>query len=117
MNLHDKVILVTGGSAGIGLETAKQLRAKGARVIVNARNETKLKKIAQEFDLVAVAGDVANEADVKRIYQFIEKEYGQLDALVNNAGYGYFESLENMDLKKFQAVFATNVTGAMLMAR
>jgi len=117
MNLDQKVILITGGSAGIGLETAKMLKSKGAQVIVNARSETRLDVVGKELDVLTIQGDVSREADVKQIYQFIDKKFGRLDALINNAGYGYFELLENMDTEKFQKVFATNVTGAMMMAR
>lgn len=117
MNLDQKIILVTGGSAGIGLESAKLLKSKGARVIVNARSETRLDVVERELDVLTIQGDVSKEADVKRIYRFIEKKFGRLDALINNAGYGYFDLLENIDTEKFQKVFATNVTGAMMMAR
>jgi 3-oxoacyl-[acyl-carrier protein] reductase len=117
MNLEQKIILVTGGSAGIGLETAKLLKSKGAQIIVNARSETRLDVVGKELDVLTIQGDVSKEADVKRIYQFIEKKFGRLDALINNAGYGYFDLLENIDTEKFRKVFDTNVTGAMMMAR
>lgn len=117
MNLDQKVILITGGSAGIGLETAKMLKSKGAQLIVNARSETRLDVVGKELDVLTVQGDVSQEADVKRIYRFIGEKFGRLDALINNAGYGYFELLENIDTEKFRKVFATNVTGAMMMAR
>ncbi|MEZ4746871.1 MAG: SDR family oxidoreductase [Calditrichia bacterium] len=117
MNLQNKVVLITGGSQGIGLATAKMLSEKGATVVITARNEAKLKEAAAQTGATAIAGDVANEADVKRIYQTISEKFGRLDALVNNAGYGYFDTLENMNVESFNKVFATNVTGAMLMAR
>lgn len=117
MNLDQKIILITGGSAGIGLETAKMLKSKGAQIIVNARSETRLDVVGKELDVLTIQGDVSKEADVKRIYQFIEKKFGRLDALINNAGYGYFDLLENIDTEKFRKVFDTNVTGAMMMAR
>lgn len=117
MNIKDKVILITGGSQGIGLETAKILAEKGARVIITARSSQRLQKVAEEHGLTAIAGDVAQPDDVRQIYQKIQEKFGRLDALINNAGYGYFDRLEDIDIDKFNAVFATNVTGAMLMAR
>jgi len=117
MNLKDKIILVTGGSQGIGLDTAIKLKSKGAVVIINARDKSRLDAAGQEHGLVAVQGDVSKETDVKRIYAFVLEKYGKLDALINNAAYGYFDFLENIDVEKFERLFATNVTGAMMMAR
>ncbi|MCH7679664.1 SDR family oxidoreductase [candidate division KSB1 bacterium] len=62
-------------------------------------------------------GDVSKETDVKQIYAFVMEKYGRLDVLINNAGYGYFDLLEDIDVEKFNQVFATNVTGAMMVAR
>ena len=64
-----------------------------------------------------IHADVAVEADVERTYREILEKFGDLDILVNNAGSGVFKNLVDFDRKEFEAVFATNVTGAMLMAR
>ncbi|MGH1362259.1 MAG: SDR family oxidoreductase [Calditrichia bacterium] len=117
MNFKDSVILITGGSLGIGLDTARMAAERGAKVIITARNKERLAKVAEEHDLEAVAGDVSKPEDVKRVFDYIAEKHGRLDALINNAGYGYFDMLENIDIEKFQQVFATNVTGAMMMAQ
>jgi 3-oxoacyl-[acyl-carrier protein] reductase len=117
MNLKEKIILITGGSLGIGLDAAIKLKAKGAFVIINARDKSRLESVGKQYDLITIAGDVSKETDVKNIYSFIEEKFGKLDVLINNAGYGYFDQLENIDTNKFENVFATNVTGAMMMAR
>ena len=117
MNLKDSVILITGGSLGIGLDTAKMAADKGAKVIITARNEERLNQVATENGLEAITGDVSNPEDVSKVYDYIQNKHGRLDALINNAGFGYFDMLENIDLTKFQQVFATNVTGAMMMAQ
>jgi 3-oxoacyl-[acyl-carrier protein] reductase len=66
---------------------------------------------------VAVVADVGVEADVIRTYEEVLSRFGHLDVLVNNAGFGVFQPLVDQDRESFDRVFATNVTGAMLMAR
>ena len=117
MNLENKVVLVTGGSSGIGLETAKKIRLKQAKVIVTGRNRDKLEYAAKANDLVSFNSDISVESDVKRLYDFVQKEFGTLDVLINNAGYGYFDMLEDVNVEKFNEVLQTNVIGAALAAR
>jgi 3-oxoacyl-[acyl-carrier protein] reductase len=117
MDLLNKVALITGGTAGIGRATAQALRAAGAQVAITGRDERRLKETARELGVHPVHADVSNEEDVKRTYSEVLQEFGDLDVLVNNAGIGVFKSLADFDRASFDAVFATNVTGAMLMAR
>ncbi|HWX37884.1 MAG TPA: SDR family oxidoreductase, partial [Candidatus Sulfotelmatobacter sp.] len=91
--------------------------ASGARVAITGRDQNKLKKTAQEIGAHPIQADVAVEADVERTYREVMQQFGDLDILVNNAGWGVFKNLVDFDKKEFEAVFATNVTGAMLMAR
>jgi 3-oxoacyl-[acyl-carrier protein] reductase len=117
MNLKNAVALVTGGSAGIGLAIAQTLAASGAKVAITGRDEKRLAAAAKSLGALAIRADVAKEADVERTYREVLKETGGLDILVNNAGVGTFRSLVDTDLAGFEATFATNVTGAMLMGR
>jgi 3-oxoacyl-[acyl-carrier protein] reductase len=117
MNLKNAVALVTGGSAGIGLAIAQTLAASGAKVAITGRDEKRLAAAAKSLGALAIRADVAREADVERTYREVLKEFGGLDILVNNAGVGTFKSLVDLDLAGFEATFATNVTGAMLMGR
>src|SRR2546427_465611 len=117
MNLRNATALVTGGSSGIGFAIAKVLIDAGARVAVTGRDEKKLYKAAEGLRAVPIRADVTNENDVARTYREVLQAFGRLDILVNNAGSGVFKKLVDMDRAGFDAVFATNVTGAMLMAR
>ncbi len=117
MKLESATALVTGGSSGIGLAIARVLTEAGSRVAITGRDEPKLKEAAQALKALPIRADVANEADVGRTYREVLKAFGHLDILVNNAGFGAFKSLVDTDRASFEAVFATNVTGAMLMGR
>lgn len=117
MNLHNATALVTGGSSGIGFAIAKILINSGTQVAITGRDEKKLYQAAQSLNAVAIRADVTNEADVQRTYREVLQAFGHLDILVNNAGFGVFKKLVDMDRNSFESVFATNVTGAMLMGR
>src|ERR1051326_7682390 len=117
MQLKESTALVTGGSSGIGQGIAQILTESGARVGLTGRYETRLNKSSRSLNAFAVRADVTNEEDVVRTYREVLREFGHLDILVNNAGYGVFKRLVDFDCAGFDAVFATNVTGAMLMAR
>src|ERR1700676_2822683 len=117
MNLKNAVALVTGGSAGIGYSIAKTLAESGARVAITGRDKGRLEAAAKDLGALGIQADVANEADVERTYREVLAKFGDLDILVNNAGVGVFKSLVEFDRPSFESVFATNVTGAMLMAR
>ena len=117
MNLTNAIALITGGMAGIGRAIAKTLAESGARVAITGRDKNRLEEAARTLDLFPIQANVSNEADVIRSYREVLAKFGDLDILVNNAGVGVFKSLVDMDRANFDTVFATNVTGAMLMGR
>jgi len=117
MNLRNATALITGGSSGIGRAIAQTLASSGARVAITGRDKVRLSEAAQALKALPIVADVANEADVERTYREVFKAFGELDILVNNAGVGVFKNLVEFDRSSFESVFATNVTGAMLMAR
>jgi 3-oxoacyl-[acyl-carrier protein] reductase len=117
MKLQGATALVTGGSSGIGFSIAKTLIEAGTRVAITGRDEKRLYKAAEMLNAVPIRADVSNEADVQRTMREVLQAFDHLDILVNNAGFGVFKKLVDMDKASFEAVFATNVTGAMLMGR
>src|SRR5665213_1123921 len=118
--LAGKVAVVTGASKGIGAGIAKGLAAEGASVVVNyASSKEGADRVVAEIvagggKAIAVQGDVAKAADVKRIFAETKKAYGQLDILVNNAGVYQFTPLEEVTEEIFHRQFDTNVLGLLL---
>ena len=117
MDLRNAVAVITGGSSGIGRAIAQSLAGSGARIAITGRDDRRLTETASALKVHAIRADVTKEADVERTYREVLEKFGDLDILVNNAGFGVFKNLVDFDLASFEAVFATNVTGAMLMAR
>ena len=86
MEIQVKTILITGGTAGIGLEAAKQFLANGAKVIITGRDQSKLDKAKKLYPtLIAIKSDVANAGDAQLLFNQI-KELGGVDILYNTAG-------------------------------
>ena len=117
MKLEGSKALITGGSEGIGRGIAETLIRKGARVAIMSRNKEKVERVAKDIGALAVSGDVGVETDAVRAVETVVREFGGIDILVNNAGFGHFFPLVEIDTDRFEEVFRTNVTGAMLMAR
>lgn len=117
MNLQDKVLLITGGSIGIGYAIAEMAKNKGAKVVIAVRNRERLDKAAKKLSAFPVLCDVGNEDHVIECYDAVMKEFGKIDVLINNAGYGYFSQVDELEKKKFEDVLNTNVIGAALMAK
>jgi 3-oxoacyl-[acyl-carrier protein] reductase len=117
MKLNEATALITGGSGGIGYAIAEVLTAAGARVAITGRDPKKLENAAKTLKALPIHADVSKEADVLRTYREVLAAFGHLDILINNAGFGVFKELVDQDLASFEDVFATNVTGAMLMGR
>jgi 3-oxoacyl-[acyl-carrier protein] reductase len=117
MDLKNAAVLVTGGSCGIGLETARLLRARGARVAICARHQDILEAAAKEIGALPIVADVSKEDDVLRMISTVLKEYSDYNVLINNAGFGSFAPLLELTGDEFFRVWETNVLGAMLVAR
>jgi NAD(P)-dependent dehydrogenase (short-subunit alcohol dehydrogenase family) len=113
--LEGKVALVTGGSSGIGLATAKRFVAEGAYVFITGRRQTELDAAVKEIgeNVTGVQGDVCNLADLDRLFATIEQEQGHLDVVFANAGVGDFAPLGAITEEHFDTMFNTNVKGLL----
>ena len=118
------VVVITGGGRGIGAATARLAADRGYAVCVNyLRNREAADTLVGQIEAsggraIAVAGDVAREADVVRLFDAAKARLGPVTALVNNAGILERQTrLDDMEAERFQRVFATNITGAFLCAR
>jgi NAD(P)-dependent dehydrogenase (short-subunit alcohol dehydrogenase family) len=113
--LSGKVALVTGGTSGIGLATAKRFVAEGAYVFIAGRRQTELDAAVNEIgkNVMGIQSDVSNLADLDRLYATIEQEQGRLDVIFANAGSGGFMPLGSISEEHFDKTFNTNVKGLL----
>ena len=111
------VWFITGCSTGFGKELARLVLAKGWRAVVTARNPDQLKELVsgKEKDALAVQLDVTNRAQIAHAVQQAEKKFGQINVLVNNAGYGYIAAIEEGEDEQIRAMFETNFFGLVAM--
>jgi NAD(P)-dependent dehydrogenase (short-subunit alcohol dehydrogenase family) len=113
--LSGKVALVTGGTSGIGLATAKRFVAEGAYVFITGRRQTELDAAVNEIgkNVTGIQSDVSNLADLDRLYATIEQEQGHLDVIFANAGGGELIPLGSIAEEQFDKTFNTNVKGLL----
>jgi len=111
--LEGKIALVTGGSTGIGLATAKEFVSEGAYVFMTGRRESKLNAAVKEIgsNVTAVQGDVSKLDDLDRLFAQIKQEKGKLDIVFANAGIAKYAPLGQTSEKLFDSIFDINVKG------
>jgi NAD(P)-dependent dehydrogenase (short-subunit alcohol dehydrogenase family) len=111
--LKDKRALITGGTSGIGLETARHFLNEGARVAITGKNPATLETARQELgrEVLVIASDASNAADQKTVAETLRQGFGGLDILFVNAGVADLRPVEQWDEPGFDRSFAINVKG------
>ena len=111
----DKVVIITGGSDGIGLASAQIFAEEGALVYITARRQALLDQAVSQIGhgSVGVQGDVTNLTDLARLYERIERDHGRIDVVFANAGIHKPAPLEAFDEADFNATFDVNVKGVV----
>jgi short-subunit dehydrogenase len=114
MEIQGSVVVVTGASSGIGAATARAAAAAGARVVLAARREDRVRALAAELgDAVAVRCDVTDATQVAGLVQASLDAFGRIDVLVNNAGQGLQAEIEGLSLADFRAVLELNLVAPL----
>lgn len=115
MRLQGKIALITGGSSGIGLATAKQFVNEGAYVFITGRRDAELAAAVKEIgkNVTGVQGDVSNLGDLDRLFTQIKGEKGKLDIVFANAGIAKFASFGTVTEELYDSTFNINVKGLL----
>ncbi len=113
--LNGKTIVVTGGGSGIGRAAAKRFVEEGAFVYIFGRRQDALDKVAAELgdSVRAIAGSVADPADLDRLYDAVKADRGTVDVVFANAGTGAFAPLGEITAEQYDAIFDVNVKGLL----
>jgi NAD(P)-dependent dehydrogenase (short-subunit alcohol dehydrogenase family) len=121
--LESKVCLVTGGTRGIGRSIAEMLLAEGALVVVCGRWPDSVGKAVSEMEanwpgkVKGKAADVSEHEQVRALFEFVDREAGGLDVLVNNAGLGIFANVSRLGVEDWDKMIQTNLSGVFYCSR
>lgn len=115
MEIKNKVVIVTGASAGIGRAAAELLAHEGAKVVLAARSLDALQELAKKLPgSLAVQTDMTKETDINNLIAETVRHYGRIDILINNAGQGIYGAVENVGIEDYRKIFELNVVGPLL---
>lgn len=123
ISLKNKVAFITGGNKGIGYGIAESLLKEGMRVAISSRSLEAAQEAAQSLmnthggEVLGLSADVRHYEELEKANDAILEHFGQLDALIANAGIGHFGPIDQMDPKDWDAVIETNVSGVFYSIR
>ncbi len=118
MGFKGKVVLITGGSRGIGFATAKLFSDAGAQVVITSKNSVKLAEAAGKLDCIGIPADVKKIAEVQDVVKKIIEKFGKIDVLVNNAGvFPKIKKLHEISEEEWIEVLDTNLNGPYRFAK
>lgn len=120
--LHEKVILVTGGSRGIGKAIAEQLSQQKVKIILTAKDPARLQSTADELkangsDIHTISCDLTNPNDVKRMTKESCTHFGRLDILINNAGMGIMKPFEDSTIEEWNSLMNINALAPFIICQ
>ncbi len=118
MELQNASIIITGGSSGIGKETARLCIEQGAKVLITGRNKKKLENVASEIGAIPLVFDISDLASIpSKSQEAISLLEGKIDVLINNAGIGVFPELGEITQEDLLSIYNTNVFGLTLFTQ
>ncbi len=117
-NIENKVVLITGASSGIGQSTAELLAKKGAKIVLAARRESRLKELADKINkaggqAIYQVTDVTNPEDSKKLVQYAKEKFGKVDAIFLNAGIMPSSPLSALHVEEWESMFDINLKGVL----
>ncbi|MCC6323846.1 SDR family oxidoreductase [Candidatus Nomurabacteria bacterium] len=119
MNLKDKIVVITGGSKGLGKVLASFLKKEGSNVIICAKNTKEVETTANELSVDFFVGDVTKEKDMQELADSAEQKFGKIDIWVNNAGllYSFSPKDKYIDIEKAREMMDVNLFGTIFGSR
>ena len=116
-DFKDKVTIITGGGSGIGEAMCKHFADKKAKVIILDNNEAEGRRVSQENKSDFIKCDISDEGSVDDAFNQIERNYGRIDILINNAGIAHIGKITETNPEDFDRIIKINVRGAYLCTR
>lgn len=117
MDIQTANVIITGGTSGIGFETARILKKAGAQVLISGRTQEKLDQATAELGVLGYLADVTQEAEIIALFNYAIEQMGTVNVLINNAGLGKFAPLTETSVDDFEQQWTVNTRGLFLAGR